>query len=41
MAIMLGIALQAAILITKTAVGAPWPGMKWSPDLLNGVIMPI
>ena len=37
MAIMLGIALQVAILITKTAVGAPWPGMKWLPDLLNGV----
>ena len=37
MAIMLGIALQVAILLARTAVGAPWPGMKWLPDLLNGV----
>jgi len=37
MAIALGIALQLVILGTKTAMGAPWPGLKWLPDLLNGV----
>jgi hypothetical protein len=37
LAIVLGIALQLVILVTKTAVGAPWPGLKWLPDLLNGV----
>ncbi|CAN5460566.1 hypothetical protein BH10PSE4_BH10PSE4_29300 [soil metagenome] len=37
MAILLGIALQLLILAAKSAMGAPWPGVKWLPDLLNGV----
>jgi hypothetical protein len=37
MAIMLGIALQVLILAGKMAVGAPWPALKWLPDLVNGV----
>src|SRR4051812_32834067 len=37
MAIMLGIAVQAVVLVGKSAAGAPWPGAKWLPDLLNGV----
>jgi hypothetical protein len=37
MAITLGILVQLAVLATKTAAGAPWPGLNWLPDLLNGV----
>ncbi|CAN7228223.1 hypothetical protein LJR225_000921 [Phenylobacterium sp. LjRoot225] len=37
MAIALGVALQVLVLATRTAAGAPWPGLKWLPDLLNGV----
>lgn len=37
MAIALGVLLQLVILLAKTAAGAPWPGLKWLPDLLNGV----
>jgi hypothetical protein len=37
MAILLGVALQLVILGAKSAAGAPWPGLKWLPDLLNGV----
>ena len=37
MAIVLGVMLQILVLATRTAAGAPWPGLKWLPDLLNGV----
>lgn len=37
MAIALGVLLQLAVLATRTAAGAPFPGLKWLPDLLNGV----
>ncbi|MET0293453.1 MAG: hypothetical protein ABW042_00430 [Phenylobacterium sp.] len=37
MAIVLGVAVQLVILGAKTAAGAPFPGLKWLPDLLNGV----
>jgi hypothetical protein len=37
MAIMLGIGLQIIVLLGKTAAGAPWPGLRWLPDLLNGI----
>jgi hypothetical protein len=37
MAIALGVFLQILVLATRTAAGAPWPGLKWLPDLLNGV----
>jgi len=37
MAIMLGIVVQVLVLLGKTWAGAPFPGIKWLPDLLNGV----
>lgn len=37
MAILLGIGVQLLVLAGKTAAGAPFPGLKWLPDLLNGV----
>jgi hypothetical protein len=37
MAILLGIGVQLLVLGGKTAAGAPFPGLKWLPDLLNGV----
>jgi hypothetical protein len=37
MAIMLGIIVQVPVLLGKTSAGAPFPGLKWLPDLLNGV----
>jgi hypothetical protein len=37
MSIALGFSLQVVILVAKLAAGAPWPGSKWLPDLLNGV----
>jgi hypothetical protein len=37
MAIALGVFLQVLVLATRTAAGAPWPGLKWLPDLLNGI----
>lgn len=37
MAILLGIGLQLLVLGGRTAAGAPFPGLKWLPDLLNGV----
>ncbi|HEY9218221.1 MAG TPA: hypothetical protein VIO94_09235 [Phenylobacterium sp.] len=37
MAIGLGVAVQLVVLVSKTGAGAPWPGLKWLPDLLNGV----
>ena len=37
LAIMLGIVVQVLVLLGKTSAGAPFPGLKWLPDLLNGV----
>lgn len=37
MAILLGIAVQLFVLAARTAAGGPFPGLKWLPDLLNGV----
>ena len=37
LAIMLGIVVQVLVLLGKTSAGAPFPGLKWLPDQLNGV----
>jgi hypothetical protein len=37
MAIVLGIGVQVLVLAGKTFAGAPWPGLRWLPEVLNGV----
>jgi hypothetical protein len=37
MAIVLGLLIQVLIVIAKMAAGAPFPGMKWLPDIMSGI----
>jgi hypothetical protein len=37
MAVVLGLVIQVLILLAKLAAGAPFPGVKWIPDLMGGV----
>jgi hypothetical protein len=36
-AILLGIGVQLLVLASRTVAGAPFPGLNWLPELLNGV----
>jgi hypothetical protein len=36
-AILLGLLMQALILVCRMSAGAPFPGLKWLPDVLGGV----
>jgi len=37
MAVALGLLIQVLIVVAKMSVGAPFPGLKWLPDILSGV----
>ena len=37
MAVALGLLVQVLIVIAKMAVGAPFPGLRWLPDVLSGI----
>jgi hypothetical protein len=37
MAVVFGLLIQLLVLLAKMAAGAPFPGMRWLPDVMGGV----